>query len=222
VTGARRVVVTGARPGAERLAGRLRERGLEVVECPLIRTVTVPGPPVQVDGYDWIVLTSARAVEPLLGRAEGPLPRVAVVGPGTAEALRARGIEPALAASESTQEGLVRELRPLLGPGDRVLFAGAAGARELLPRELGGDVLVLYRTEEEHVERFPEADLVVLASASAARAFARLGVDVPCVSIGPVTSAEARELGLRIVAEAERHDLDGLVEAVTLAVSGRS
>jgi uroporphyrinogen III methyltransferase / synthase len=34
------------------------------------------------------------------------------------------------------------------------------------------------------------------------------------VSIGPITSATARELGLEVHAEAERHDIDGLVEAV--------
>jgi uroporphyrinogen-III synthase len=39
------------------------------------------------------------------------------------------------------------------------------------------------------------------------------------VSIGPVTSAEAERQGLSVVAEAETHDLDGLVEAVKLAAS---
>jgi uroporphyrinogen-III synthase len=33
-------------------------------------------------------------------------------------------------------------------------------------------------------------------------------------SIGPLTSAEARELGLGVDVEAERHDVDGLVEAL--------
>jgi uroporphyrinogen III methyltransferase/synthase len=218
------VIVTGARDGSHRLAARLRDAGLEPVECPLIRTVAVPGPPVSVEGYAWILVTSARAVEPLLERAEGALPSVAAIGPGTAEALRERGVEPAVVARESTQEGLARELRPLIEPDDRVLFAGAADARDVLVRELGADSLVLYRTEKEDVdvERFPDGDLVVLASASAARALARIRTDLPCVSIGPATSAEARQLGLRVVGEAVRHDLDGLVEAVTLAASGRS
>ena len=34
------------------------------------------------------------------------------------------------------------------------------------------------------------------------------------VSIGPVTSATAREHGLEVHVEAERHDIDGLVEAL--------
>ena len=45
-------------------------------------------------------------------------------------------------------------------------------------------------------------------------AFAALGVDIPVVSIGPQTTRVAESLGLRVVAEAETHDLDGLVAAV--------
>ena len=41
------------------------------------------------------------------------------------------------------------------------------------------------------------------------------------VSIGPVTSATMRELGIPIVAEAAQHDLDGLVEAVIAAAALR-
>jgi uroporphyrinogen-III synthase len=54
----------------------------------------------------------------------------------------------------------------------------------------------------------------VLASASAARAFAALGASVPAVTIGPQTSAAARDAGLTVIAEAERHDVEGLVAAL--------
>lgn len=219
-----RVILTRAREGSDRLASRLRSAGLDVAECPLIRIEPVTGPPLAVSGYDWLVLTSARAVDCLFARLSpgARLPRVAVVGPGTAEALRDRGVEPALVARRSTQKGLVEELRPVLtgrGTPPRVLFAGAAGARDVLVRELGADFVPLYRTFEERPEAFPDGDLVVLASASAARAFATLGLDLPCVSIGPVTTEEARRRGLRVVGEAKSHDLDGLADAVRLAVS---
>ena len=162
------------------------------------------------------MLTSARAVEQLFRRLESPLPRVAVVGPGTADALRAHGVEPALVATRSTQEGLLEELPR---PAGRVCFAGAEAARDLLATELDADVVQLYRTVEQRPAAFPGGDLVVLASASAARSFAALGLDLPCVSIGPVTSAEARKYGVRVVAEAVTHDLDGLAGAVRLAAS---
>ena len=215
-----RVVVTGTEEGAGRLVGRLRAAGLEVKECPLVRAAPIAGPPIAAAGYDWVVLTSRLAVELLFRRLDGPLPAVAVVGPGTAEALRAHGVEPALVAERSTQEGLLEELPR---PAGRVLFAGAEGARALLPSSLEADVVALYRTVEIQPGSFPDADLVVLASASAARSFAALGLALACVSIGPVTSAEARGLGLRVVAEARSHDLDGLVEAITqLAVQRAS
>lgn len=211
-----RVAVTRAAEGSRRLAGRLRAAGLEAVECPLVRVEPIDGPLVRADGYDWVVVTSRIAARELLRRLEGPLPRVAAVGPGTAEALRAYGVSPALVARRSTQEGLLEELPD--EPG-RVLFAAAEDARDVLPRALDADVVALYRTVEERPGAFPEVDLVVLASASAARAFAALGLDRPCVSIGPVTTAAARERGLRVVAEARSHDLEGLVAAAKLAAS---
>jgi uroporphyrinogen III methyltransferase/synthase len=211
-----KVLVTQAREGAGRLAKRLGELGLEAIECPLVRIEPHAGDPVELGEYDWIVLTSARAVELLLARAQGVLPRVAAIGPGTAEALRHQGVEPGLIARVSTQEGLLTELPK---PAGRVLFAGAEDARPLLARELRADFLPLYRTVEEQPQVVPEAELVVLASPSAARSFARTGRSEPCVSIGPLTTAEARRLGLTVEREADQHDLEGLAQAVRLAAS---
>jgi len=157
-------------------------------------------------------------VDATFSRLDGALPKVAVVGPGTAETLRAYGVEPELVAEVSTQEGLVADFPP--EPG-RVVFAGAEDARDVIVRELGADFVPLYRTLALRPDGFPDADLVVLASASAARAFAALGLDTPVVSIGPVTSAAACEAGLDVVAEAETHDVDGLAQAVRLAASRR-
>jgi uroporphyrinogen-III synthase len=211
-----RVVLTATEGLTGPLAAALEAEGFKVEACPLVAIEPLPGPPVRTDGYDWVVLTSRNAVDALFARLEGGLPKVAAVGRGTAEALRERGVEPDLVARVSTQEGLADELPR---PAGRVLFPAAEGARGVLVQELGADFVPVYRTRELAAERFPEADLVVLASASAARAFAALGVDAPCVSIGPVTSAEARELGLRVVAEAAGHDREGLVAAVKLAAS---
>ena len=208
-----RVAVTGT---DDRLAERLRAEGFEVGFCPLVRIEPRDGPPIDVSAYDWVLVTSRNAVAPLLDRAEGVLPAVAAIGPGTAEALRERGIEPVLVPEESTQEGLAAVLPR---PAGRVLFAGAEGARDLLVLELGADFVPLYRTVELELDAFPNADLVTLASASAARALAGIRTDLPCVSIGPVTTAEARKHGIDVVGEAERHDLDGLVAAVKLARS---
>jgi uroporphyrinogen III methyltransferase/synthase len=211
-----RIVLTRAEETSGELATALRDEGFDVTECPLIRIEPIEGPPLELAGYDWLILTSRPGVEQLFARLDGPLPRVAVVGPGTAAALREHGVEPAVVPRRSTQEGLVAELpRP---PG-RVLFAGAEDARDVLVRELDADFVPLYRTVGLRPEHFPDADLVVLASPSAARALAAIRRDLPCVSIGPVTSEEARAAGLTVATEASTHDLDGLVDAVKLAAS---
>ena len=60
-----RVIVTRAPGQAEPLASRLGALGHEVVLCPLIRIDEIGGDPVEVSGYDWVIVTSpngARAV----------------------------------------------------------------------------------------------------------------------------------------------------------------
>ena len=209
-----RVIVTRARGQVEPLSTRIEELGLEVVRCPLIELRPTGPDRVEVGGYDWVVVTSPFGAGELLRRAYGQLPAVAAIGPGTAAALAEGGVEAALVPAVSTQEGLLAELpRP---PG-RVLFAGAERARPLLAEELGADVVPLYRTTAVRPERLPEGDLVVLASASAAEAFAALGLELPAVSIGPETTRAALSAGIEVVAEAETHDLDGLAEAVRRA-----
>jgi uroporphyrinogen-III synthase len=208
------VIVTRLREQAGPLAERLERRGFAVVLCPLIELEPVGPPEIDVGGYDWIVVTSPRGAGELARRNRGDLPRVAAIGPGTAAALTEHGIEPALVPRVSTQEGLVAEMPA--EPG-RVLFAGAEDARPHLAEALHADTIVLYRTRELRPSEPPEGDVVVLASASAARAFSALGLDIPAVSIGPETTREARANGIRVVVEAENHDLDGLVGAVEKA-----
>lgn len=209
-----RVIVTRADEQMEPLAGRLEALGLEVVRCPLIELQPIGPEVLELEGYDWVVVTSPFAAREVLRRAGGGLPAVAAIGPGTATALAEGGVEPTLVPRVSTQEGLLAEFpRP---PG-RVLFAGAERARPLLAQQLGADVVPLYRTVGLRPEPPPDGDLVVLASASAAEAFAALGLIRPAVSIGPETTRAAELAGVEVVAEANPHDLDGLVEAVARA-----
>lgn len=205
-----RVIVTRSPGQAEPLASRIEALGHDVVLCPLIRIDEVGSEPVELSRYDWVIVTSPNGAAELVRRARGRAGRVAAIGPGTAAALMRRGVVPDLVPRVSTQEGLLAELPR---PAGRVLLAAAEGARMVIVEELGADFVPLYRTTALRPEP-PSGDLVVLASASAARAFGALGVRIPAVSIGPQTSAAAREAGIRVVAEAERHDLDGLVDAV--------
>jgi uroporphyrinogen III methyltransferase/synthase len=205
------VVVTRAREQAGPLAARLEQLGHAVAICPLIEIEPTGPAEVDVSGYDWVIVTSANAASELTRRMRGHPARVAAIGSGTAAALAGK-VD--LVPRVSTQEGLLAELPR---PAGRVLFAGAEGARRLLVDELEADFVPLYRTTELTPAVFPEADLVVLASPSAARAYGRLRLSIPAVSIGPETTVAAEELDVRVTREAETHDLDGLVDAVSQA-----
>jgi uroporphyrinogen-III synthase len=204
-----KVIVTRPRAQARPLVAALEALGVEVVECPLIEIERFSDDPIDAAGYDWLIVTSPNGADEIARRGIN-LPSIAAVGPGTAEALQEHGIEAAFVPHESSQEGLLREFPR---PAGRVLFAAAEGARRRPIDELQADFVPLYRTRLL-TPAPPEGDVVVLASGSAARAFAGVGGSTPAVSIGPETTRVARSVGLTVVAEAPTHDLDGLVAAV--------
>ena len=198
-----RILLTGTR--AEPLRARLEELGHEVLHEPLVRTEPVGDGPVDVSAYDWVVVTSVTGARELRRRMSGQPARLAAIGAATSEALGGADLVPRVAS----QEGLLAELPR---PAGTVLFAGAEGARRLLVDELGADFVPLYRTLELRPD-LPEADVIVLQSASAARALGATGSTIPAVSIGPQTTRAAEAAGIRIRAEARTHDVEGLVEA---------
>ena len=98
----------------------------------------------------------------------------------------------------------------------------AAGARRLISDELPADFRAVYRTMELIPEP-PAGDLVLLASPSAARAWAKLGPRLPAITIGPQTTEAARLAGLDVVAEAKTQDVAALVDsAAAWRASSRS
>jgi uroporphyrinogen-III synthase len=182
-----------------------------VVVEPLVALEPLGDEPIDVEGYDWVVVTSVTGAREVRRRMVGRPRRVAAIGRATAEAF---GGPVDLVPSVSTQEGLLAELPR---PAGRVLFAGAEAARRLLVEELDADFVPLYSTRLLRPEPAPTGDVVVLASASAARALAALDLDLPAVTIGPETSRAAAEAGIRVLGEARTHDLDGLAAAVIAA-----
>jgi uroporphyrinogen-III synthase len=194
-----RVLVT-----REDLVARVGALGHDTVLCELIRVEPLGDDRVDASAYDWLVVTSRNGAHELARRGV-TANRIAAIGPATAEALRSRGLSVDLVASTHTQEGLRDEL-----PEGKLLLAAAEGARQDV---LDADFLPLYRTVELHPEA-PDADVALLMSGSAARALASTGARIPVVAIGPQTAAEARAVGLYVVAVAATHDLDGLLEAL--------
>jgi uroporphyrinogen III methyltransferase / synthase len=154
---------------------------------------------------------------------------VAAIGPGTAGSLAEHGIVADVVPERFVAEALVEALADIEVEGHKVLVARAAEARDVLPdalRERGAevDVVALYETVREQpsakaIEAAQGADYVTFTSSSTVRNLTEaLGDRFPrearIVSIGPITSDAAREAGLDVHVEAERHDVDGLVAAL--------
>ena len=227
----RLIGVTRPREQASRLAERLRELGAEVIEAPTIRTEAIVGPVLDPRAWDVLCLTSPAAVPILVERIGGDVRRlahvrVAAIGPGTAVALRRAGVVADVVPGEAVGEALAAALAPEVR-GRRVVIARAEHARDALPEALAAagaevEIEALYRTlpvVPRNPERLLAADAVCFTSASTVHAFCAAldGHDLSAVrgvSIGPVTSAAARERGVPIVAEAARHDLDGLIRTL--------
>jgi uroporphyrinogen-III synthase len=204
------IILTRPQGQNAKLARRLRAFGDEVVCCPLVSIEPMGDEQIDVGGYKWVIVTSVNGARELRRRMRGRPRRVAAIGRATADAFGGADLVPAV----STQEGLLKELPR---PTGSVLFAGAEGARRLLIEELNADFVPLYRTHELVPDEPIHGDLVVLASPSAARAFSALKLNIPAVTIGPETTAEATGRGVRVIQEAPTHDLDGLVRAVIRA-----
>ncbi|HUY72567.1 MAG TPA: uroporphyrinogen-III synthase [Gaiellaceae bacterium] len=204
-----KVIVTRPRAQAQPLVGRIEELGFEAVECPLIEITRTSDDPIDCGGYEWAIVTSPNGADEVARRARN-LPKVAAVGPGTAETLRGHGIEPAFVASVSTADGLAAEFPR---PEGRVIYLAAENSRRGPIDALEADFVPLYSTVLLKPVP-PEGDVVVLASGSAARAYSFIGGSAPAISIGPETTRVAESVGLTVALEATSHDLDGLLRAI--------
>jgi len=205
-----RVLVTRPRDQAPQLVDALEAHGFDVVAEPLLEVERLSDDPIDVRDYDCVIVTSANGARELARRMSGRPALIAAIGPGTVAALRQEGLEADVTADVHTQEGLVAAFK---GRPRRTLFVGAEGARMHLVDELAADFVPVYRTVELAVAELPDADLALLMSSSAARAYARAGGRGPAASIGPLTTAAAQAAGVEIVAEAESHDVQGLVDS---------
>jgi uroporphyrinogen-III synthase len=162
---------------------------------------------------------------------------VAAIGTATAESLAQRGVTPALVPEEFVGEALAAALIASSGEslaGARVLVPSAADARDVLRDALAVqnaqvEVVPVYRTVAANGDFAPlsrdisarRIDAVTFTSSSTVKHFVQLlGRDVASsrgfvsATIGPVTAATARELGLAEVIEADPHTVPGLVDAL--------
>jgi uroporphyrinogen-III synthase len=166
VTGAplagRRILVTRAAHQAGKLSEGLRALGAEPVEVPVLEI----RPPESfealdravrnLDKYDWLIFTSANAVDAVGFRAslEGHTLswqtkqtslKIAAVGAATAARIEGIGLKVDLIPESYVAESLVAELASQIA-GKRILLARAAVARDVIPdalRAAGAEVDVV-------------------------------------------------------------------------------
>ncbi|MBI4869111.1 MAG: uroporphyrinogen-III synthase [Candidatus Wallbacteria bacterium] len=205
----------------------------------------------RLEDFDWIAFTSGNAVEcffqrlvergmsDLAARPVSARPSFAVVGAGTAAKLSERGLMPDLVAQTALADSLATELIELGVRSQRVLFPRGRIARETLPRKLeeAGAIVesvVVYETLADDAGALPlkralaegAVDIVTFGSASTVESFHALTSDsgarsYQIVSIGPITTSKAVELGYTVAATAREHTVDGLIDAIVGAVRQR-
>ena len=244
----KRIIVTRAREQASEFAALLRERGAEPIEFPLISIIPPQDGYMALDDaiiragtYDWICFASAPAVHAFCDRltAAGKdgrgfaTARLAAVGPATAEALRARGLQPDFQPQTATGAGLGQELPGEAG-GRNILVPRAAEGEEglteaLQAREAAVDAVIAYQNvidgagaDEIRVRLAAgTVDAVTFTSSSTVKNFvtalglSKLPESVTVACIGPSTAKTASEtLGRPPDVVAEAHTVDGLLSAL--------
>jgi uroporphyrinogen-III synthase len=197
--------------------------------------------------YDWLILTSVNGVDALwsrlrrlrLDRTHLQHLKIAAIGPATKKAIAERGLEVDVMPEEYVAESVVRSLRHQVR-NKKVLLVRARIARDVIPRQLREagavvDVVEAYETILPRASRprlraalgnsRRRPDVITFTSSSTARNFLgllgkispRILHGVKLASIGPVTSATLRELGLRVDIQAAQFTIPGLISAIVSA-----
>lgn len=203
-------------------------------DAPLDRAIA------ELPSYDWLIFTSVNGVRFFLehlDRSQQDLralrARICAIGDATKQALEALHFKVDLMGEEYVAESLVEALSKFDLAGRRVLLPRAAVARDLLPRALRErgacvDVVEAYRTiipesAARHAAQIfgssRKPDWITFASSSTVQNFIQsAGVraleGLKVASIGPVTTATAKKLGVTVTVEASPYTTDGLVQAI--------
>ena len=190
--------------------------------------------------YDWIVFTSRNGVSAFFdlfyklyddAREIGGA-RIAAIGPGTVWRIKDFHLKVDMQLEEFSTESIVNEFRKQGSLENlRILLARAERARDLLPRKLsalgaivdeGFAYCTVPETRDETGARSrlleKGAHLITFTSSETVEEFLALGLPWPAgmqvASMGPATSATARDHGLKVAVEARRDDIPGLVRAI--------
>jgi len=226
----KKVVVTRAREQSAGLVARLHALGAETIELPAIRVVPLAWSLEGLDSFDWIIFTSVNGVRHFFDRVDDVRVlrgKISAIGPATRAAVEALRLRVELIGEEYVAESLLTAFGGHAMEGKRVLIARAESARDVLPeglRQRGAlvEVLPVYRTVLPEVGESVDiagADWITFTSSSTVQnTVSLLGVEavrgIRIASIGPVTSATVRSLGMEVAVEAVPYTVEGLVSAL--------
>jgi uroporphyrinogen-III synthase len=242
-----RVLITRPRKDSQEFAEGLRRIGVEILFLPTIAIQPVEDPSLldealrNLSRYQWMVFTSANAVEAVLGRLKEleitGFPdslRVAAVGPKTAARLAKAGYPVDFVPQEHTAEAILPGLGDL--PDRRVLLPSGDLAHDTLPqaiRAAGGSphVVTAYHTvpatlqAEDIAQLESGVDVITFMSGSAVQNFVSLlqsaqldplhlpgNPRIACIS--PKTALVANGAGFQADIVAGTYTADGLVRAI--------
>lgn len=237
------VLVTGTKAMGERLTPLLREEGAEVIEFGLVTTKKLIEEPLveaveHIDEYTWAVFTSANGVKFFFDylkenrtdiRSLAGL-KFAVIGEGTAKALEERGIMYEYLPTAFSSKDMAEQMIPHLTKEDKVLLLRAKEASPELTNALADagiayNAVSLYHTvyDERKADELARivkfVDYITFASSSAVKAFMKMmdgntEFDSKCISIGPVTTKTAEDMGLSIYKTATVYSADGILDVL--------
>jgi uroporphyrinogen III methyltransferase/synthase len=206
----------------------------------------------RIESYDWLILTSVNGVQYFMERMKQLKAdirrlhntKIVAIGPKTREEIEKNGVFCEFMPEEFVAEAIIEVFKDQDIIGKNVLLPRADIARKVLPETLkimgaNVDEVVAYKTVEgvgdsSELVKMLEAkkiDVITFTSSSTVKNFVKkLGnKDISTIldgvlvaSIGPITSATAKELGLQVDVEAAEYTIDGLVKAVLKeVVSGK-
>ncbi|MBW4665130.1 MAG: uroporphyrinogen-III C-methyltransferase [Chroococcus sp. CMT-3BRIN-NPC107] len=250
------ILITRAAGQSSLFSNLLQQQGATVIEMPTL-TIVPPSSWEALDQaiahlleYDWLILTSANAVEYFFERLANQNKdaraiagvKIAVVGEKTAQILQRYGLKPDFIPPEFVADAIASHFPEPL-KAKKVLFPRVeSGGREVLVQQLrvkGAEVVEVAAYQSKCPDSIDlvaldaleqgAVDVVTFASSKTVKCFHQLltaagGVNLEgvCIaSIGPQTSKTCQQLLERVDIEATEYTLEGLTTAIVRWVDGK-
>ncbi|WP_075982475.1 uroporphyrinogen-III synthase [Bacillus massilinigeriensis] len=247
----RRVFIPRGQKQSGSFSKLVREYGGVPLEIPLIEFRPVGEEQLKnvvqsLSTYDWMIFTSKVTVDIFFSYIDKalPLPKIAVIGSKTEEAILEKGYPVDFLPKEYVAEGFIREFIPIVPKGSKVLIPKGNLARDYIStrlRSIGVEVdeIIVYETffpEESKLKlrNLLESgiiDILAFTSPSTIENFMSIvnkyelhhsleGALIVC--IGPVARKKAESFGLKVQVMPEKYTVYEMVKSLILYIENTS